>query len=117
MSIFVPNLNKNVNMSDFASEPEAALTYGMSDELRNSGLLSQVRNLSHEDKACLIRYIYITDKPETTSFEELEDDQCPYTMEELNARIDEAEEEIDRGEGKSFEEMMAGFREKLLWLK
>ena len=73
MSIFVPNLNKNVNMSDFASEPEAALTYGMSDELRNSGLLSQVRNLSHEDKACLIRYIYITDKPETTSFEELED--------------------------------------------
>ena len=74
MSIFVPNLNKNVNMSDFASEPEAALTYGMSDELRNSGLLSQVRNLSHEDKACLIRYIYITDKPETTLFEELEDE-------------------------------------------
>ena len=40
-----------------------------------------------------------------------------YTIEELNARIDEAEEEIDRGEGKSFDEMMAGFREKLLWLK
>ena len=38
-------------------------------------------------------------------------------MEELNSRIDEAEEEIDRGEGKSFDEMMAGFREKLLWLK
>ena len=49
-------------------------------------------------------------------FEELNDDQQPYTMEELNARIDEAEEEIDRGEGKSFDEMMAGFRVKLLWL-
>ena len=38
-------------------------------------------------------------------------------MEELNARIDETEAEIERGEGKSFEEMMNGFREKLLWLK
>jgi hypothetical protein len=38
-------------------------------------------------------------------------------MEEINSRLDEAEEEIDRGEGKSFEEMMAGFKEKLLWLK
>ena len=51
------------------------------------------------------------------SFEELNDDQQPYTMDELNARIDEAEEEIDRGDGKSFEEMMAGFRKELLWLK
>ena len=93
------------------------MTYGMSDELRNSGLLSLVRNLSHEDKTSLIRYIYITDNPDTTPFEELKDDQCPYTMEEINARIDEAEEEMDRGEGKSFEEMMASFREKLLWLK
>ena len=38
-------------------------------------------------------------------------------MEELNARIDEAEEEMERGEGKSFEEMMNGFRHDLLWLK
>jgi hypothetical protein len=105
-------------MSDhFAKEPAAALTYGMSEELRNSDMLSRVQNLSHEDKACLIRYIYRTDEPEATAFEGLEDDQCPYTMEELNARIDEAEEEIDRGDGKSFDEMMAGFKEKLLWLK
>lgn len=103
--------------NDIASEPAAALTYGMSEELRNSGLLNKVQNLSHEDKTCLIRYIYRTDEPDATTFEELEDSQCPYTMEELDARIDEAEEEIDRGEGKSFEEMMAGFKEKLLWLK
>ena len=30
--------------------------------------------------------------------------------------VDEAEEEIERGEGKSFDEMMAGFRKELLWL-
>ena len=40
-----------------------------------------------------------------------------YTIEELNARIDEAEEGIEKGEGKSFEEMMNGFRRELLWLK
>ncbi len=37
-----------------------------------------------------------------------------YTIEELTARIDEAEEEIDRGEGKTFEEMMNGFKQQLL---
>ena len=36
---------------------------------------------------------------------------------ELNARIDEAELEMDRGEGKTFSEMMNGFRKELLWLK
>ena len=41
----------------------------------------------------------------------------PYTIEELNARIDEAEQEIDCGGGKSFDDMMAGFRKELLWLK
>ena len=32
------------------------------------------------------------------------------------AATDEAEEEIERGEGKSFDEMMVGFRKELLWL-
>ena len=41
----------------------------------------------------------------------------PYTMEELNARIDEAESEIERGEGKHFEDMMDGFKQELTWLK
>ena len=99
------------------NEPAAALTYGMSAELRNSELLNMVRNLSHEDKVCLIRYIYGTEKPDAVYYEELVDDQQPYTMEEINARIDEAEAEIDRGEGKSFEDMMNGFKKDLLWLK
>lgn len=66
-----------------ASEPAAALTYGMSAEFYNE--------LAHGEQ--------------------------PYTMAELNARIDETEAEIDRGEGKSFEEMMNGFKKELLWLK
>ena len=101
---------------DMASEP-IAMTYGMSADLRNSRLLNEVRNLSREDKHCLVRYLYDTNEDGLNNFEELNDNQQPYTMEELNARIDEAEEEIERGEGKSFDEMMAGFREKLLWLK
>ena len=103
--------------NDTASEPSAALTYGMSDTLRDSGLLTSVRDLSREDKVCLIRYIYKTEDFDADAFDNLYDDQKPYTMEELNARIDEAEAEIDRGEGKTFDEMMSGFKEKLLWLK
>ena len=51
------------------------------------------------------------------TIEKIEDDITPYTIEELNARIDEAEAEIDRGEGKSFDEMMNGFRKEMEWLK
>ncbi|MBR5957482.1 MAG: hypothetical protein IKZ99_03880 [Salinivirgaceae bacterium] len=54
---------------------------------------------------------------ETDVIEKIEDDITPYTIEELNARIDEAEAEIDRGEGKSFDEMMNGFRKEMQWLK
>ena len=106
------DLHKNV-----VNDAAVAHTYGMSDELRDSGLLSTILRLSSQDKACLIRYIHETENQNRDDFEEIDDDQQPYTMEELNARIDESEAEIERGEGKSFEEMMNGFREKLLWLK
>ena len=98
-------------------EPAAALTYGMSSALLESGLLGKVNSLNHEDKACLIRYIRQTDEQNMDIWEELSDSLPPYTEEELNARIEEAEDEIDRGEGKSFDEMMDGFRQQLLWLK
>lgn len=100
-----------------ACEPAAALTYGMSPALLESGLLGKVNSLNHEDKACLIRYIRQTDEQDLDTWEELSDCLPPYTEEELNARIEEAEAEIDRGEGKSFDEMMDGFRQQLLWLK
>jgi two-component SAPR family response regulator len=108
--------NKEQNPNPIVKEP-AALTYGMSSELRDSDLLVKIQDLSHEDKRCLIRFIHETD---TVGFDEMDDldyDLNPYTMDELNSRIDEAEKEIERGEGKSFDEMMNGFRRELLWLK
>ena len=107
--------------NDMASEP-AAMTYGMSAELRNSRLLNEVQNLRREalksaSRFCLVRFLYDTDEAGLNNFAELNDDQQPYTMDELNARIDEAEREIDCGGGKSFDDMMAGFRKELLWLK
>ena len=56
-------------------------------------------------------------EPAAEFYNELAHGEQPYTMAELNARIDETEAEIDRGEGKSFEEMMNGFKKELLWLK
>lgn len=41
----------------------------------------------------------------------------PYTLEELNARIDEAEAEIDAGEVLTCEEANAEVRKALPWLK
>lgn len=108
---------KDYGISDKACEPAAVLTYGMSSALRDSGLLGKVDKLSPEDRTCLIRYIRQTGAQDISQWEELNDDQAPYTMEELNARIDEVEEEIARGEGKSFEEMTDGFKQQLLWLK
>ncbi len=105
------------NSKGVVREPAIAATYGMSAKLTESGLLSIVNDLSHEDKECLIRYIHKTEEPDINGFEKLYDNQEPYTMEELNARIDEAEAAMDRGEGKTFNEMMNGFREELLWLK
>ena len=102
---------------DTACETAATLTYGMSPALRDGGLLKKVDSLSHQDRAFLIRYIRQTDEQDMNQWEDLDDDLAPYTMEELNARIDEAEDDIERGEGKSFEEMMDGFKQQLLWLK
>jgi hypothetical protein len=65
----------------------------------------------------LVKYIFETGDTGLESFDVFNDDQQPYTLEELNARIDEVEEEIECGEGKSFQEMMEGFKKDLLWLK
>jgi len=45
----------------------------------------------------------------------ISDDTQPYTLEELSARIDEAEAEIENGGGKSFKEMMDGFKQELVF--
>ena len=106
----------NKRHDDLVCEP-SAVTYGMSDNLRNSRLLNEVSSLSRKDKECLIKYIFETEQTGLKSFDVINDDQQPYTLEELNARIDEVEAEIERGERKSFQEMMEGFKKELLWLK
>ena len=41
----------------------------------------------------------------------------PYTMEELQERIDESEAQFERGEYITHEQMMADLKEEFSWLK
>ena len=98
-----------------------AMTYGMSDELRNSDLLNRISNLSLNDKQCLIRYI--SEEVEVDSLEEDEwdredtSDLEPYTLDELYARIQESEDQINRGEYYTEEQVRKELKEEFLWLK
>lgn len=103
-----------------AAEP-AIMTYGMSEELRNSDLLQRISRLSLNDKQCLIRYI-----SEDVQVEAMEDDEwdtqdasnlTPYTPEELYARIEESEKEYQRGEYYTTDESNRLLKEKFLWLQ
>lgn len=105
---------------NMVSEP-MAMTYGMSDELRNSDLLSRISGLSLSDKQCLIRYI-----SEEVEVEELEEDEwdrqdttClePYTLDELYARIQQSEEEIRLGKVKTEQEAREELKREFLWLQ
>jgi hypothetical protein len=114
--VSLPPKKNDMKKETVVKEP-AALTYGMSAELAESDLLLKIRDLSRDDKKCLIRYLHQIDDQVDEEMEFLDYNPEPYTIEELNARIDEAEVGIEKGEGKSFEEMMNGFRRELLWLK
>ena len=105
---------------DIVAEP-AAMTYGMSEELRNSDLLQRISRLSLNDKQCLIRYI-----SEEVEVEAMEDDEWdrqdtsdlqPYTLDELYARIQESEDEISRGEYFTEEEVRKELKEEFIWLR
>ena len=110
-----------VRHSDKVSEP-MAMTYGMSDYLVNSGLLSQISNLSTKDKQYLMGYI-----AQEVAKEEAEEDDAdwdlidkdlpPYTLEELYARIEESEEQIKRGEVYTEAEVRAMLKEEFPWLQ
>lgn len=98
-----------------------AMTYGMSDELRHSDLLSRISSLSVSDKQCLIRYI--SEEVETEQMEEDEwdrqdtSDLKPYTLDELYARIQESHEQYLRGEYYTEEEVRKELKEEFLWLQ
>jgi len=110
----------NNNRNNRVAEP-VAMTYGMSDELKNSDLLSRISDLSVSDKQCLIRYI--SEEVEVEGLEEDEWDRQdtsdlePYTLDELYARIQESEEQYRRGEYYTAEQSNALLKEKYLWLK
>jgi hypothetical protein len=85
----------------YASEP-VAMTYGMSDYLLNSGLLTQISDLSTRDKQCLISYISEEVAEETddddVDWDLMDKDLPPYTLDELYARIEESHAAYLRGE-------------------
>jgi hypothetical protein len=103
-----------------AAEP-MAMTYGMSDYLINSGLLTQISDLSTRDKQCLISYI--SEEVEINQQEEDEWDLQdtsnlePYTLDELYARIEASEEDIRNGRVYTAEESDAMLRKEFLWLQ
>jgi len=113
-------MEQNNHHTGKATEP-TAMTYGMSDELRNSDLLSRISSLSLSDKQCLIRYI--SEEVEVNSLEEDEWDRQdttglqPYTMDELYARLQESHEQYLRGEYYTAEQSNAMLKEKYLWLQ
>ena len=97
------------------------MTYGMSEELLQSGLLQRIDRLSTADKRCIISYI-----SEEVEVENLEEDEWdrqdtsnlePYTLDELYARIQESEDEISRGEYFTEEEVRKELREEFPWLQ
>ena len=108
----------NIYNPNKAAEP-LPMTYGMSDELRQSDLLQRIDLLSTSDKRCLISYI----SEEVDSLEEDEwdcqetSDQEPYTLDELYARIQESEEDIRNGRILTVEESRKQLRERFLWLQ
>ena len=106
--------------NDIVSEP-SAMTYGMSDYLVNSGLLSQISNLSTSDKQYLMGYIAQEVAEEETEddvdWDLIDKDLPPYTLDELYARIEEAEGQITHGEVYTETEVRAMLKEEFPWLQ
>ena len=73
------------------------------------GILGMLHTLSAADKRWLADRLY--------EDAEQEEHLAPYTMEELNARPDEFEAELEAGEWLTSEEADKQVREALPWLK
>ena len=107
--------------NDKVREP-AAMTYGMSDYLVNSGLLSKISNLSTKDKQYLMGYI-----AQKVAEEEAEEDDVdwnlidkdlpPYTLDELYARIEESHQQYLKGEYMTEAEVREELKKEFSWLQ
>ena len=110
-------MNRN---NDKVCEP-MAMTYGMSDTLVNSGLLTQIRDLSTQDKRCLIGYITqavaCEEADEAEDWDIIDSDLPLYTHDELYARIDESHQQYLRGETYAEEEVRAELKKEFAWLQ
>lgn len=115
------------NGVDTVNEPVVSVsTYGMSKELRDSDVLAKVRNLSHDDKVCLIRYIQEVDA--LAQGGETSNGPLGFyaeNTEELNKRISEIEISMDdletngerEGEWFSSAELWEKLEERHPWLR
>lgn len=98
------------------------MTYGMSENLVNSGLLTQISGLSTADKKCLVSYItqevaYDEDTDDDAVWDTYDSELPPYTLEELNARIDESHQQYLRGEVYTEEEVREELKKEFPWLR
>ena len=108
----------NNKYNDEVCDP-MAMTYGMSDTLLSSGLLTQIRTLTTQDKKCLISYITqeLANDDEDDAWDDVDNNLPPYTLEELHARIDKSHQQYLRGEYITAEESDRRLRQELQWLK
>ena len=106
--------------NDKVREP-AAMTYGMSDYLVNSGLLSQISNLSTKDKQYLMGYIAQEVAEETeeddVDWNLIDKDLPPYTLDELYARIEESHQQYLKGEYMTEAEVREELKKEFSWLQ
>ena len=106
--------------NDKVREP-AAMTYGMSDYLVNSGLLSQISNLSTKDKQYLMGYIAQEVAEETeeddVDWNLIDKDLPPYTLDELYARIEESHQQYLKGEYMTEAEGREELKKEFSWLQ
>lgn len=107
--------------SNHVSEP-IAMTYGMSDYLVNSGLLSQISSLSTSDKQYLMGYIAQEVAEEETEKDDvdwdlIDKDLPPYTLEELYADLEESHQQYLRGEYMTEAEVREELKKEFSWLQ
>ena len=106
--------------NDKVREP-AAMTYGMSDYLVNSGLLSKISNLSTKDKQYLMGYIAQEVAEETeeddVDWNLIDKDLPPYTLDELYARIEESHQQYLKGEYMTEAEVREELKKEFSWLQ
>jgi len=85
-------------------------------EYNRAQAFAKERNLSIDELFIVLLGQYVTNEDDTI-WNNLQEEEAPYTQEELMARIDEGEAQFERGEFKTHEQMMQELREEFSWLK